>query len=356
MPFRTRKGPPFTVANRWFGRIPVVGSLAALAVDELISMPRLGPILDDIVAFGHEHSIEAVWCPLQGQTIIRLALPVAERLNVPLLTQVWDPPGWWLREHRLHPRSQRSVMRQFGATLRASHCCAATSEPMAQEYAVKYQAKTVAIVPYLPESCRVPPAKSKPDTDRFVIGVAGQLYAKTEWQALLAALDRASWKIGGRQAVVAYLGNYPIHHSHPNACIEQYGSLSQDECIRTLSRFDVLYCPYWFDPVFEVECRLSFPSKLVSYLAASRPVFFHGPRYASAVPLINRRDVGRCCHSLAPEVILDDLQAVLGDPGLWTRLAKNAGDTFSECLSLEAQKPALARFFEIPDARLRNVA
>jgi len=131
MPFHTRKGPPFKV-----GRYPILSPLASLAIDLTLAQPRLPGIVADIVTFGRRHGIEAVWCGLQGHTIIRLALPVAEQLGVPLISQIWDPPGWWLREHSVHPITQRAVMRCFCETLAASECIGAASEPMAREYSL----------------------------------------------------------------------------------------------------------------------------------------------------------------------------------------------------------------------------
>ncbi len=347
MPFHTRKGPPFKV-----GHYPLLSTLASLAIDLMISQRRLPAIIDDIVAFGRRNEVEAVWCTLQGHTMIRLALPVAEQLGVPLLAHVWDPPTWWLREHSLHAYSKRAILRQFGVTLAASQCIGAASERMVREYSTLYGAQAVPLIPFLPDSYQVGPAKSKSDKDRVVIGIAGQLYAHKELAALLGALDRMRWQIGGKQVTLAYLGNNPIQHTHANARIERLGNQSQQECIKTLSGFDILYCPYWFDPVFETEARLSFPSKFVSYLAASRPVFFHGPEYSSAVPFVNSYDVGQCCHSLNPDVVVRDLEAVLGRPDLWTGLAKNAQDAFFAHLSLSAQKPNLASFFQVNSARL----
>ncbi len=47
--------------------------------------------------FGKDFNADAIWCVVQGQTMIRLANRVKELMNVPLLTEVWDPPTWWLR-------------------------------------------------------------------------------------------------------------------------------------------------------------------------------------------------------------------------------------------------------------------
>ena len=59
---------------------------------------------------------------------------------------------------------------------------------------------------------------------------------------------------------------------------------------------DLLYCPYWFDPGFERPCRLSFPSKLSTYLKTGVPVLFHGPEYASPRIFLEQNDAAyiRC--------------------------------------------------------------
>jgi hypothetical protein len=351
MPFRTRKGPPFTLGAGRLGRVPLLRSVASLVHDRFVSVPGLVPVIDDIVQFAREQSIEVVWCVLQGQTMIRLALPVAQALGVPLLTQVWDHPTWWLREHRLNAISRAGVLRQFGQTLAANRCCAATSRPMADEYASRFNATTVPLIPFLPDDYRVKPARLNSSSDSFTIGLAGQLYASKEWQALLKALDLTNWTVDGKQIVIRYFGRHPISHAHPNARIDTLGWKPERECLALMSTMDALYCPYWFDPVFESEARFSFPSKLVTYLAAGRPVFFHGPDYSSSVPLFRERDIGICCHSLEPHIVLRDLKALLHSD-IWGRLARNAGDAFSECLSLTSQLPSLATFFEVPVASL----
>jgi hypothetical protein len=53
-------------------------------------------MVDRICRFAQASDVGAVWCVLQGQTMIRLAVPTARRLRVPLATQVWEPPGWSL--------------------------------------------------------------------------------------------------------------------------------------------------------------------------------------------------------------------------------------------------------------------
>src|SRR5262249_42607238 len=156
---------------------------------------------------------------------------------------------------------------------------AAASDAMAVTYSERYGANAVPMLPFLPDHCGVP-HRVLPERDHLAIGIAGQIYASQEVDSLMKALDSLDWPIKGQRVVVVYLGSNSIDHWHPSARIVRVGWLPEHECLRLLNQMDLLYCPYWFDPLFREEASFSFPSKLVSYLAAGRPVLFHGPDYA----------------------------------------------------------------------------
>jgi hypothetical protein len=138
-----------------------------------------------IVDFGRREQVDRVWCILQGQTMIRLALPVARGLGVPLLSQVWDHPSWWLDAHGVDPLTSRFVGRLYKQVLRRSRRIGAASFVMAREYR---QAHGVAGVPLMGSidagAIRAPAATAggfltNPET--VLIGLAGQIYSRREW-------------------------------------------------------------------------------------------------------------------------------------------------------------------------------
>ena len=51
-------------------------------------------IARELVAFAESHGVERIWCTLEGQTMIRLARAAQKHLALPMVAQVWDPPGW----------------------------------------------------------------------------------------------------------------------------------------------------------------------------------------------------------------------------------------------------------------------
>ena len=118
---------------------------------------------------------------------------------------------------------------------------------------------------------------------------------------------------------------------------------------KLLSEADLLYCPYWFDPVFETEARLSFASKLTTYFAAGRPVLFHGPDYAAPAAFLKENDAGFICNSNNQPRIIDALNTLAADEELCFRLASNARLAFDKHLTLDTLRSKFAEFLGVDE-------
>jgi hypothetical protein len=344
VPFATRPKPPERVRRVLPGR---AGSAIAMAV----SLWRLGvgiaPIVSDIARFGRENGSESLWCILQGQTMIRLARPVAQRLRVPLLTWAWDPPGWWMRENGVDRVTARYAVREFGAALRASTAFGAASWAMAERYSAEYGVRGVPVVPGLDERLAVAPAGPSARGTRLIVGMSGQFYAMEEWETLMNVLDRAGWTLAGRPVTVRVLGRQAPLSASGARSIEYLGWRTQRETIAALSEADILYCPYWFSPAFREEAALSFPSKLTTYLAAGRPVLFHGPPDASPARFLERYDAGALCTSPGPDPLAGTLLRLASDASFAERLAVNGARAFAEQLTLARSRERFAGFLGV---------
>lgn len=325
--------------TRWQG-------MRAFLTEICVGRTRVRSLAQSAISFGKDFGAEALWCVLEGQTLIRLAVPVAKGLGVPLYTQVWDPPGWWFREHRIGPFTARRFMRHYHKALRSSTAVAAASWAMAEQYSKDYGIRAVPVVPGLDAGLARPPATEVHVGPELVIGVAGQLYASEEWTALVSALDSVQWKIADRDVRIRLLGRDFKMSANKGARVEFLGWRSQVETIELLSEADILYCPYWFDPVFETEARLCFPSKLITYLAAGRPVLFHGPSYASPARFLKEHNAALFCHSLVPSEVAAALQLLVLDKDLYRQTTHNGRKAFEEHLTLAAAKKS---FFEFLD-------
>jgi glycosyltransferase involved in cell wall biosynthesis len=330
------------LANRW-SHLALYG----------LSTIELKGIEDRVVEFGRHFGADRLWCVLEGQAVIRLARPVANRLDIPLFAQVFDPPGWELRISSSHRISESMLLRRFASAVRASTRCAVASEAMADQYLGAYAAKTVALLPSLETRMAVAPSQEDVAGRDIVIAVAGQVYATEEWDALLSALDSTQWKLSGRGVRVRILGRWsPPFGVNKPLFIEYLGWRKREDAIRLLSEADILYCPYWLDPQYEREARLSFPSKLTTYLAAGRPILFHGPSYASPAIFLKEHDAAIICSSNESSAIIAALTRLTTDTRLRVKLASNGRTAFFEHLTLSTLRKAFAAFMTIEEGDL----
>ena len=309
-------------------------------------------IASEAVKFSREFGADTLWCPLQGPTQIRLAVPVSKRLGTPLLTEVYDPPEWILQGQSTPNILQSILLKNFGTAIRKSRACATASWPMAQQYQKDYGIRTVAFLPSLDSRMALPPAKEPHPGNELVIGMAGQMYAGEEWKALIGALDAVDWKIAKRKVRIRLLGRWASFNVNGPMRIEYLGWQTQENSVRLLSEADILYCPYGFAPSFQAVARLSFPSKLTSYLAAGRPVLFHGPDYASPWEFLKLNDAGLGCHSNQQSDIIGALKALATDGGLYSRLTHNGRIAFDKYLTLSCLRQSFSTFLGVEEGFL----
>lgn len=322
------------------------GSFSSLGIESYNSLLKINVIANRAVGFARKFGAEAVWCVLEGQTMIRLARRVAESLGVPLLTQVWDPPYWWLRENKVDKLTTNLLLKKFSNALQASTCCAAASWAMADRYRNDYGTKSIPVIPSLDMGIAMPPASEIHKSKDFIIGLAGQIYSVDEWEALISALDSVQWRIANRDVTIRLLGRNPHLNARGKMKVEFLGWRPQSDTIQLMSEADLLYCPYWFDPLFENEARLSFPAKLTTYLASGRPVLFHGPSYSSPYKFLTDNSAGICCNSLKKEDILTSILGLVNDPCLYESVAANGSLAFRKFLTIDTMKTNFLKFLE----------
>lgn len=332
-----------------------LGTLISLAGESYNASFVTGALIDKIVQFGKKHRIDAIWIALQGQTSIRLAKPVAKTLDVPLLSEVWDPPEWWLKENNIDAFWTKTILKRFGQTLKFSKSCAVASWAMAEEYQRRHGANTTPFLPSLPRNWAYPAGRKIHSLRELIIGVAGQLYSTQEWDSLIVALDSLNWKIGQRNIKIRLLGNSINIKSYNRMRIEYLGYQNQQNTLRLMNESDILYCPYLFNPTFEMVSRLSFPSKLITYLAAGRPVFFHGPKYASPGIFLEEHRAGLHCASLKKEEISKMLKMLATDSELYSILAQNGRKIFDQYFTFESLRHNFAKFLDVEEKELVQI-
>ncbi|SIR14612.1 Glycosyltransferase involved in cell wall bisynthesis [Rhizobium sp. RU33A] len=316
---------------------------AAFAGEKFIETAVIPRLIQKAVRFGRDQHVDRVWAVLQGQTTIRMAEAVAQKLGVPLYTHVWDPFSWWAKAHGIDRVHTRRVQAQFDHAIAASRGVATASVPMAELYKRRFGVPAIPVIASHHKSMAQQPAVEASRDRPLVIGMAGQFYAANEWLQLLLALRSAGWQIAGRPVRAVILGPQQPPGT-PDPHVSFLGWKSQRDAAFILSQCDVLYCPYPFDPGMKEVSQFSFPSKLVLYLSAGRPIVFHGPDYSSPAEYIRSHHCGLVATTLAASAIYNELERLVSDPENYRKMAANARTAFFEDFTLESMDRAFNTF------------
>lgn len=301
-----------------------LGSALAWASSRWVFLPYVRRLVKQAAEFGRERQVDKVWQVLDSPTTIAMGAEVARVLDVPLLTTVWDPPDYVLRQAGIDRITRAQLLRRFGDALAYSERTSVVSETMQEDYDREFGANAVIVRHGLARDDRREAATQPGSDTEFTIGYAGSLYAKDAWDALMTALSTVDWQLGGRKVIVRALGLTFRFTCQFKAHIEYLGWQSTSETAELLSACDVNYLPYPFQEGMRDVARYSFPSKLGTYVATGRPVFIHAPPYASTAKFFERFPVGACCHSLDSDDIITALQELTAKPDHYARSAELA--------------------------------
>jgi hypothetical protein len=256
---------------------------------------------------------------------------------------VWDDPEFLAATHHLDPWTTRSVLRSFVRVIQRARRVAVASDGMAELYQEKYHVRGQALIHGIHPSVWQPVRSAAAGTSTCVLGFAGSLHCKREWNALIGALGH--WNRTQPCTVrVRFVGRIPRLGARAPSFVERVGPLPFRETLRALSECDAAYVPYWFAARRRMAARTAFPSKLSAYVAAGVPVMYHGPRESSPSIFLLRYKVGLSCHSLDRAEIQSTLRSLLFDPQLRQTIATEQTRALREQLGIEAM---LRRFAEV---------
>lgn len=268
-------------------------------------------IIPAAIKFGKQHGVECVWAVLQDKATITSARTIAEKLSVPLKTQVWDSPQWMITANHIDKKTNKYILDHFGSAVAASQSCAVASWKMAEDYSRKYKVNTIVIVGSIDQ--KNIKKQRRNSNEKIIIGLAGQIYAQKEWQALVRTLESTHWEIDGKKIEIHLIGDFINIDINTSKHIKLLGRFSQGKTIDLLSKMDIGYCPYWFDEKYKEVAMTSFPSKLTTYYAAGIPVLFHGPSYSSPASFITKNRSGIVCSSLQKKTIIKAIQHAINN-------------------------------------------
>jgi glycosyltransferase involved in cell wall biosynthesis len=301
--------------------------------------------------FGRRQGAELVWGELQGESLL-LASGVAESLGVPLAGTVWDDPAGWLADGHYDGHSRRLMMKRFRQALRSAQQLSTAGEAMQEAYQREYGVESVILRHGFARPASAPPDRPG-RRDCFTIGFVGNPYGRDAWESLLkgAALVNASGRVA-RIGLRLFGPGAPPCDFDGVPC-EVRGWQPADRMLRQTAETDLCYLPYWFEPAKRRHVALSFPNKFETYMAAGRPVLFHGPQYAGIARVVRERGVGVCVHSLEAATVAAVLERLAGEPQLLNRLGRAARRAFRAEFNARAMMRSFAALIGVEPALLQ---
>lgn len=322
------------------------GPVAAKLTEYYRSTVVRDRLVAQAVAYGRKHRVRGVWAVLEGQTVVRMAARVAKRLKVPLYSQVWDPISWWLQAHYVDRWNSDRTEADFRHALQISRSTAAPSWAMAEHLRQTYGVQSLPLIASYDRSQAHPPSLAPKNPGELVIAIVGQLYAADAWRQFLAMLRAAEWRVAGRNVRILYFGR-TAPAGVPADRLKDAGWAGTGEIIQALAReADICYCPYPFTPDLEETARLSFPSKAVMYMAAGKPVFFHGPHYSSPAKYFAGNHAAAVCASMDPYVIHGMFRWLVNDTDEYAATAAKAHAAFLNDFTLDRLQAAFDEFLD----------
>ena len=121
------------------------------------------------------------------------------------------------------------------------------------------------------------------------------------------------------------------------------GWLPLREMLRKLSATHFCYLPYWFTLEKRRHAELSFPTKLTTYLAAGRPVLYHGPAYAYAAQVMRDWRLGTSVHSLCPSDICRESKRLMTEESWRQQCSQAAREAFEKEFNARVMQANFAR-------------
>ncbi len=344
-------GFPSAVTTFRLPALPVLSSIAYLR----FRMRGLRPLLRSVFSFSERERPQMIWAVLSSPLIYLLAHRVAAALKIPLLVSVLDPPDYLAKNLHLDPFARRNANQQFSRCMRSSRRVAVMSEQMAEEYGRIYGAACTVVRSGVHPSLWAAERAATAEASELVIGFAGSMYAKGEWRALLRSIESVKGVLHGRRVKIRFVGRWPRLGMPRTALVEHHEPVSPAEAIRLMSEVDFCYLPYWFDRSYARTVQLSFPSKLSAYVAAGRPVLYHGPAGSTPTRFLARYPVGVCCGSNQAAPLVAAMEHCAGNPELLHGYPAARSRALAEELGLEASIRQFAAFLGIARSDLASL-
>lgn len=262
------------------------------------------------------NKIDKIWCPLQGETLIKVLYDVTQRVKIPYITQTWDPIEWMLDDRKYSNERKNEVLSIYEKLLVNASFCFTASSNMTKVYKKEYNKNAIELYTYM-DINRYKDFYLDKNKKEFVIVLAGQMYSVNQIKILLDAIVNLNWKYNGKKIIFKYFGNDKpkVFTSKKYQNIIWAGYVTQEKLIEEMNKANLLYCPYFFDTegTFAKIAFQSFPSKVVTYLTANTPILVHAPSSSSIYSFFDKKRAAYLLDSMNVDEVTDYLKRVISN-------------------------------------------
>lgn len=297
--------------------------------------------------FGRQHHADVVLTDMAFEAVVagRVA---AQKLGLPLLTMVQDPPVNRLRTKGYPVWFLWWYERQFAKTMRASRRCAVVSDYMGEAYRQRYGVETATL--YLgvdPSSC-LEPRPFSPHQPVITIGSVGSILSASNWDLLIQTVRLLNRAEGKDRYRILHIGTLPAGiQAAPEA--EVTGWISDPaEMQRHLARLHLGFLNYPFDPEFAETGRTSFPTKIHSYIQAQVPMIALGTADSTVIRFVQDYHCGAVCASPDAEKMAECIREFSLSQPRWEDALVNLA-RLKQVFSRENFYEAFQNFVNLPD-------
>lgn len=259
-----------------------------------------------------------LWLILDSTAVIDVCYLLSRRNAIPFVAQIWDDVDYLTRQRRLNRWTRASLRSRTDVLLKGARRVGVISENMRDAYRTRLGVDSIVVRQAVQEQAVEQPA----DSEFLRIGFCGAMYCHQAWKSFQLALDSLGWQVNGRVVELYVLGSDIRFQSMNRANCRFAGYRSAEESLAAMSTCDLLYLPQPFDQLQRELAELSFPTKFSTYLAAGRPIFVHGPEYASVIQFCRSNSVGVICCKLEPSQIADRIHGFLDSEKSWAEQAE----------------------------------
>jgi len=265
--------------------------------------------------------IQRVVVVLNSPQLIYLAACLI-KMGQDISALVWDPPERFAVDQFFPGMLRQMLLADFANVIHSCASLATASDGMRAEYVNRYKKDSVVLIHGVEHALHEQIIKSTHSKNSLLIGFAGNLYAITEWDALLNALASVSWQIAGRQVEIHILGSgLTVQRSHPKTRIHYWGWRNVQETIQFINGMDIAYLPYWLDEKYRYATQMCFPNKIPAYLAAGVPILYHGPSDGSPARFLANYPAGIGCHTTDSADIVKTLERFVREKDFYPKAA-----------------------------------